>query len=145
MRQKIKIFALAILVLAAAAGCADRPLKLQTDGIGQKEGILVAGTFGNSRSLWFTSGISVRVGDSEIIDIPWAESRFIGLPAGSHSFEIWYGWFGRRSSVAKGCFRLNQGQVVYIEYRPQGRAAEGKADMLDLNSRKKMDYDEKCQ
>ena len=129
------------VLLIAAAGCTGAAIKLQTDGIGQKEGILVAGTFDGRRMLWFTSGISVKVGQGEAVKIPWAESHFISLPAGSHAFEIWH---GQRASVARGCFKLNQGQVLYLEYRPGEHAGEGRVDVLDLNSRRKIDL-KKCE
>ncbi len=138
-----KIFqALLIMALAAASGCTGSPVMLKTDGIGQKEGILVAGTFEGRRMPWSTlGGISVKAGLGEAVRIPWAKSRFINLPAGNHAFEIWH---GHRASVAKGCFKLNQGQVLYLEYRPGGPAEEGRVDLIDLNSRRKIDLT-KCE
>ena len=143
MSSKI-FYALIFLMLMAAAGCSNKPMKLQTDGIAQKEGIMIAGTFKDNRKFWFSSGISVKIDQNETIEIPWSESRFINLPAGSHSFEIWYGRFGRRASAAKGCFKINHGQVVYLEYQPQGSMQDGKVEMLDLNNRKRMDFNKSC-
>ncbi len=39
--------------------------------------------------------------------------------------------------------KLNQGQVLYLEYNPQG-TSEGKVDLLDLNSRSQINYNKKC-
>jgi len=143
MTMRSKIFpAIIILLLMAVAGC-DRPMILKTDSITKQEGVMIAGTYHGHWKPRFTSGISVKIDENDVVEIPWAEGRFLELNPGSHSFEIWYGWFARRASVAKGCFKLNQGQVLYLEYNPQG-TSEGKVDLLDLNSRSQINYNKKC-
>ena len=113
----------------------------------QNEGILMAGTFNPSTHglLYLTPGIKVSIDDKEIIEIPWAESKFIELAPDSHRFKVWYNWFGR-AGESEGCFVLEPHQIIYFEYHPPMWGAFSKSEiiLIDNKTSNSVSYDRNC-